>query len=387
LSFKGLCRTVMSPSFPPEIFDLVIDDLKDELTTLKACCLVSKSWVPRTRRRLFALVVFASDGAKNTLETWMKAFPDPSDSPAHYARSLKISGSAAVEAATTHAHAWVRPFNTIVRLVVGMRRDISDVTLIRLHGLSPTLKSLNVVSDFLPLSEVIDLACSFPFLEDLSCYFRTSKSPICDPHDIPSTSPKLTGSLVLCGEYRSITSRLLELPGGLHFSNIRMACVDVGWVTSLISRCSHTLESLCLFFISAFYPAPVIAQHSPLLNSPDKLNTPAPLDLSKLAKLKHVEFLWGRWDIQWITTSLQTAKSKCLRQITITINPFPSFFTQVGETIYREWQDLDRLLVDLWTSRSIVPKLRFHKEYEGNTLEELVPQLCSRGVVEKLKPK
>ncbi|KAF9789197.1 hypothetical protein BJ322DRAFT_1105063 [Thelephora terrestris] len=358
----------MSPSFPPEIFDLVIDVLQDEPTTLKACCLVSKSWVPRTRRRLFALVLFASDGATNSLGSWMKAFPDPSDSPAHYARNLTITGFAAVEAATTYAHAWVRPFSMIVGLVVTMRWDNSGVALNRLHGLSPTLKSLSVGFDSLPLPEVIDFACSFPFLEDLF-FHATRNRHICDPHDIPSTSPKFTGSLVLSGECDAITRRLLELPGGLHFSKITMRCVDVGRVMGLISRCSHTLESLSLVCFSG-----------------DKLNTPAPLDLSKLAKLKYVGFQWNRWDIQWITASLQTTKSKCLRRIAITINPSRSFFTQVGETIYREWQDLDRLPVELWTSRSIVPKLRFHKEYEGDTLEELVPQLYSRGAVEKPKP-
>ena len=46
------------PPFPPEIFDLIIDHLQDEPITLKACCLVSKSWVPRSRMHIFAHVEF-----------------------------------------------------------------------------------------------------------------------------------------------------------------------------------------------------------------------------------------------------------------------------------------------------------------------------------------
>jgi len=54
-SFK---ETTMSRSLPPEILDLIVDHLHDEPTALKACCLVSKSWVPRTWNHLFALVEF-----------------------------------------------------------------------------------------------------------------------------------------------------------------------------------------------------------------------------------------------------------------------------------------------------------------------------------------
>ena len=51
-------ETTMSCTLPPEILDLIIDHLHDEPATLKTCCVVSKSWVPRTRKHLFALVEF-----------------------------------------------------------------------------------------------------------------------------------------------------------------------------------------------------------------------------------------------------------------------------------------------------------------------------------------
>ncbi|KAF9789295.1 hypothetical protein BJ322DRAFT_1000309, partial [Thelephora terrestris] len=52
-----LIRTMMSNRFiPPEICDHIVDFLHDDPKTLKQCCLCSRSWVPRTRKHLFAVV-------------------------------------------------------------------------------------------------------------------------------------------------------------------------------------------------------------------------------------------------------------------------------------------------------------------------------------------
>jgi len=61
----------MSPDLMPELLDLIVDHLRGELTTLETCCVVSKSWVPRAQKHLFAHVEFH-------VELWKKAFPDPS---------------------------------------------------------------------------------------------------------------------------------------------------------------------------------------------------------------------------------------------------------------------------------------------------------------------
>lgn len=91
----------MSVSLPPEIFDLIVEYLCDEQETLKTCRLVSKSWVPRARRHIFARVMFDN----SPFESWMKTFPDPSNSPAHYTRSLLICTLLDVITATTRARA------------------------------------------------------------------------------------------------------------------------------------------------------------------------------------------------------------------------------------------------------------------------------------------
>ncbi|KAF9642961.1 hypothetical protein BDM02DRAFT_3104213, partial [Thelephora ganbajun] len=57
-----MSQTTMSnphkPHLPPEILDYIVDFLYNEPETLKQCCLVSKSWVPRTRKHLFADINF-----------------------------------------------------------------------------------------------------------------------------------------------------------------------------------------------------------------------------------------------------------------------------------------------------------------------------------------
>ena len=83
--------------------------------------------------------------------------------------------------------------------------------------------------------------------------------------------------------------------------------------------------------------------------------------------------------------SLQTVKSPNLRQIAITVDSLTAFNLPVGGEIHWEWQDLDRLLVQLWTSRSILPKIKFERRIRGNPLGELppgfLPELISMGAV------
>ena len=235
------------PSLPPELLDLIVDHSSHLPTTLKTCCLVSKSWIPRARRHLFAHVVFHSHEWSSDIESWIEAFPDPLNSPAHHTRSLVISGFLAVIAATAHGHAWVRSFNSIIKLAVDTRPwDDGDVSLVQLHGLSPALKSLSVSRSSLPFSEALNLTCSFPLLEDLSLRSFRPQQPAHDPIDPPSTSPKLTGSLLLRGDVRSLAPRLLDLPGGLHFAKISIDCPGAFFKSAvdLVLRCSGTLESL-----------------------------------------------------------------------------------------------------------------------------------------------
>jgi len=245
----------MSSSLPPETLDLIIDLLHDEPTTLKSCCVVSKSWVPRTRRHLFARVEFYDSGPH--AELWKKTFPDSSNSPAHHTHTLSISGTSVITAADT---AWIRTFHNVVHLKLSR---MGRTSFIPLYGLSPTVRSLTLTCT---TCNVFNLICSFPLLEDLALgtFFPTSDVEARNTH---LASPNLTGTLDLStlGGIRLITRRLLDLPGGLRFSKINAVFFNENpkLLTDLVSSCSDTLESLTISYRPqrAFSSTPVISQH------------------------------------------------------------------------------------------------------------------------------
>jgi hypothetical protein len=244
----------MSSSLPPEILDLIFHHLRDEPITLRACCLVSKSWVPWTRGHLFARVKFHSS---RLFERWMKAFPDPFSSPAHYTRALHCSLNL-FNAAGSDARPWVHSFNRIVELRVMSVGDESQVSFAQLHGLSPTLRRLKLVRGCISPPQVLDFACSFPLLEDLELSSSPHPKLDTDGWDVPPTSPRLTGSLSMTGDNRYIMRKLLDLPGGLRFTKITISCPikNGDLMEQLVSRCSDTLESLRVeYCYPGAYPA------------------------------------------------------------------------------------------------------------------------------------
>ena len=242
--------------FPPEILDLIVDHSYDE-RTLKECCLVSKSWVPRARRHLFFHIEFTP---QSPVKSWIKAFPDPSTSPAHHARVLSLYCLAAVGSAGTGALAWVRTFCNVVDLrIVSVRWNGNQTSLVPFHKLFPTLKSLAIYRCYIPPSELLGLICSFPLLEDLQLrLLSTRDTPAIDERTAPSTSPEFTGTLHLSGDFRSVLPTLLGLPNGFRFSVVVISnhVDDSDLTRDLVLGCSDTLKSLSVgyFTSSTFSP-------------------------------------------------------------------------------------------------------------------------------------
>ena len=245
-------ETAMSISrLPEELLDHVVDLLHDTRYALGDCCLVSKSWIPRTRKHLFASVEFHIEAH---LESWKRTFPDPSTSPARYTTTLDIGCSHVVTAADAEAGGWISGFSRVVYLGVGnlMSVEESKIPFIPLHGLSPAVKSLRMSFIDLPPPQVLDLALSFPLLEDLTVdsFFGSFDSDGDAPPTAiqPSNSPVFTGSLKLSrGGVNRIAHRLMCLPGGIHFRRISLTQLyggDLSLVTGLVEACSQTLESL-----------------------------------------------------------------------------------------------------------------------------------------------
>jgi hypothetical protein len=255
----------MSRSLPPELLDHIVDYLRNEPAVLKTCCFVSKSWLPRTRKHLFAHVKFPA--LKPHIELWKKTFPDPSDSPARYTRSLSICDLLNITAADADVGSWVRAFRHLVKLeLYTSGRDDHQISLVPLRGLSPTLKSLILIHSSVPLPEVFGLIFSFPLLEDLTLVSSNDWSDT-DGWDAPSTSPKFTGSLTLKSmkSIRSVARQLCGLPDGLRFNKIMVGCPneDVKPIVDLVTRCCDTLEAFSIDFCRAcaFAPASVFGSY------------------------------------------------------------------------------------------------------------------------------
>ena len=238
----------MSLFLPQEILDHIVDHLHGEPATLRAICLVSKSWIPRTRIHLFHSVEFRLSGP--TLESWMQTFPDTSNSPARYTRRLHLSNIKAAIDKSLDVLPQIHSFNHIMELTVGI--DIHHFT--QLRGLSPNLKYLHIFHCVAQLLDVLDFICSFPLLEDLVLHYLTTEGNT-DSRDGLPTSPKFTGSFRWSCSDRGIVRGLLGLPGGLHFSKIVVfrSVGDFDLINELVSKCSDTLESLCIeFYLGAF---------------------------------------------------------------------------------------------------------------------------------------
>ena len=368
----------MSRPFPPEILDLIVDHLHDEPVALKTCCAVSKSWVPRSRMYLFASVALDVHSGP-TVESWMETFPDPLNSPAHYTSTLRILGIWPPEAASP----WLRAFRNVVRLKIEDQFSLAPFC-----GLWPLLRSLHLESIPIPPCEIFGFVCSFPLLEDLALLDIQSKSIPPYEWNTPSTSPKLTGSLklrVIRGVWAT-TRRLLDFPNGLHFTKIVLECdrdLDFKSTTDLVLECSDTLEHLDVTYrLSGLFPSHLFLADTLL---PRLDPTTISLDLSTATKLNALVFRCTWQNVQWITMALRTVESKDLQQIVLRPR-VTTFANTVPELIHREWQDLDRMLLQFWFSHSIRPKVARGMEVLGASLRDcklgLMPELSARGLID-----
>jgi len=385
-----------NPRLPPEILDYIVDILHAEPETLKECCLVSKSWVPRTRKYLFATIEFNSE---SHLESWMKTFPDPSDSPAFHTNSLAISCTQVIRT----AGGWIQTFPRITNLqlsgIINQRPRDPKAPLVPFYKFSPTLKSLYMHCITLPYPELFTLVCSSPLLEDLTLTGHEMLSwSGDDPRGVvTSASPLLTGSLKLTipGGMEYTARQLLNLPNGLHFRTLKFSWTredDLRWIMELVVGCSESLEYLDLTLPGAFL---LILGWGNGLPSFVGSHSPTPLDLSKATKLRHVTFRSGSQKVDWITMVLQTItpKNRELRQVSIHVPYELTCFDVgydirkiVGEADYRQWLDLDCLLIQLWESHSIRPRVVCTTlwENEQNTkycIGCLLPEITGRGMI------
>ena len=154
--------------------------------------------------------------------------------------------------------------------VLGSQRA-ARASLAQSHRLKPTLESVRLFYRCITLPEVLHPIRSFPLLDDLQlCSLAAGRN--IEGWNTP-TSPKLTRTLGLVGKVSSIARGLLDLPGILHFAKIKVWCpnYDAESVKGLVSKCSGTLESLCIdhdLLMDAFRLASVVDKYPTAIRGP-----------------------------------------------------------------------------------------------------------------------
>ena len=204
---------------------------------------------------------------------WKNYFEKPLQSP--------VALSLSIGAVSDKALPWIRSFDRLVKLSVNDKewKNIpKPLSLAKLHGVSQALKSLRLVRRHVALSEVFNFICSFPNLEDIELNVKlpfetelrtavltpsrpTKLASGSDSQNPPSIPSRLTGTLELYGdvkaqcEINSVITKLLTIPGGLHFSHIKMVCplvIDKS-AMNLVSSCSHNLKTLLIDYAAGTF--------------------------------------------------------------------------------------------------------------------------------------
>ena len=397
-----------NPHLPPEILDSIVNHLHDNSNALKESCLVSKSWVPRTRKHLFAEIRLDTEA---DLTSWKEMFPDPSTSPAHHTETLHVGCLHVVTVTDAEASGWIRGFSHVVNLKLDALRaylEDAEIFLVPFHGLSPTVKSLHVYLTVLPPSRIFNLVLSFPLLEDLilvgndtSIQIHNGDGPDGFPTTIQLTNPPaLTGSLELQlgGRIGPIVPRLLSLPGGIRFRSLTLTLCreeDHSLVNALLEGCSYTLESLNISHNLNCTSIDIHTHTDTLLLFPAGSEA-TPIDLSKATRLKEVTFGIGSWGIEWVTTAVRTITPihQDLQQISIHETHCSRFVERgtdvrrlIGAQTAQLWSELDHLLVQLWESRSIRPKMLYgtfpaREKAVRDLAGCFLPEIMGRGIVD-----
>ena len=407
---------MQSRYLPAELLDNIVDLLHDTRNALESCCLVSKSWVPRTRKHLFAHVALDSLAK---LQSWKTTFQDPSTSPARYTRTLFIKFPRTITPADAEEGGWIPTFSRVVSLAMNIHGMGAYESLVLFHGFSPVIRSLRITSTSVASLHTLGFICSFPLLEDISmvAWFvetnqeTTDEQPTSFQHSKP---PALTGSLELSFVMgmNLIASGLLSLRSGLHFRRLNLAWSsdeDISLTEALVERCRYTLEYLRI----GFGPIGKSFQQSRAcidgLPPPAAKPLPRSIDLSKATKLREVAFPCES-SPQWVTKTLQTVSRdhRKLQQISLdathalrAVNSdrfIPADPTRaIGEAAYQEWLELDRSIARLWESHSIRLKAEHDAATFGNEMEVkdearkclecLLPEVTDRGIVDLVKRK
>ena len=250
---SSTCISPFPDSFPPELIDAVIDQLRGDTNSLRACALASSSWLSTSRYHLFDDVSFEDEAS---VLRWTQIFCTPSDVPS-YVENLRISCVSLLDDIPNVA----LDLSTFTRLK-GLFIGGSKVTPTRHHGRlsrncfrriallpSASLRTFSLSSPVIPAPDVFSIVRHFPLLDNLHfrCFAALPSGNIVNTK--AQASPPFRGTLTLTSHlnHRPLIASLLGFPGGIHFTRLNLTALrddELPDLRELVNACSHTITSL-----------------------------------------------------------------------------------------------------------------------------------------------
>jgi len=238
--------TATIPRIPQKVIDKILDHLAtvSDLQSLRACALISRSWVQSCRRHLFHTITFGS----RDVDRWFKTFPVPEESPAHYVRDLSIR-IGWDDRVPDNFFEYVPRFTDVDQLhLLGHMAPPSSLRP-SLWKLPQSITSLTINTSVVTLVQVRDIMAQLPNLDNLTLM---GTLVAVDRRELLGIGTVLRGryggKLKLCGGYvdKDFTDMFLDIPSGPRFTEavIHRTCEDLPSAVRIAEACCKTLEKL-----------------------------------------------------------------------------------------------------------------------------------------------
>jgi len=231
---------------PQDIINEILDHLASDFRSLRACTLISKPWVQPCQRHLFHTARFTSVRANQ----WLRIFPVREGSPAHYVKEIRLEiGSIRHE--FFECMPWFTDVDEIylgghfggVPLGSGRSSPSEEPSFWKLPR---SATSLTISTTVIALVQVRDIMAQLPNLDSLA--LSASISDVVGRRGIGTVlKGRFGGKLMLRGPGEGIANMLLEIPSGLHFTELEVYCPETPLPSSVIrlaGACRETLVKL-----------------------------------------------------------------------------------------------------------------------------------------------
>ena len=238
-------KVVTIPRIPQETIDGILDHLStdSDFKSLQSCALVSKSWIPSCRRRLFHTIIFTS----THMLRWLETFPVLENSPAHFVRHLRLS-IGEYGGAPEKFFEYIPWFTNVEKATLLNYEDFGLLWIPPFWRLPQSVTSLTIGPyTHGGLMRVRDIMSQLPNLDDLSLSWsypeRRDRALLGTGRVLRG---RFSGKLELlrgCAGDPDVVDMLLEIPTGLHFTevNIQNTHECLFSAVTLANVCAKTL--------------------------------------------------------------------------------------------------------------------------------------------------